>query len=103
VGGLQAGIGSCGRVNLAKRRSRLGCRLGEERELAQAESRWDGAGLLDYQVEVRLGCFCEAALPVFTRLEVRAGQMWELSRSRQVQGSMTSPWRPGPPCQRCSS
>jgi hypothetical protein len=48
---------------------------GEERELAQAESRWDGAGLLDYQVEARLGCFCQAALPVFTRLEVRAGQV----------------------------
>jgi hypothetical protein len=48
---------------------------GEERELARAESRWDGAALLDYQVEVRLGCFCEAAIPVFSRLEVRAGEV----------------------------
>jgi hypothetical protein len=46
----------------------------EERELA-AQARWDDAGLLDYQVEVRLSCFCQAALPIFTRLHVRAGQV----------------------------
>jgi Family of unknown function (DUF6174) len=48
---------------------------GEEKELEQARARWANAGLLDYQVEVRLSCFCQAALPVFSRLEVRAGQV----------------------------
>jgi hypothetical protein len=48
---------------------------GEERALEQARARWTSAGLLDYQVEVRLGCFCQAALPVFSRLDVRAGEV----------------------------
>ena len=48
---------------------------GEERELEQAQARWNGAGLLDYQVEVRLGCFCQAALQGFSRLTVQAGQV----------------------------
>ncbi len=48
---------------------------GEERELAQAQARWTQAGLLDYQMEVRLGCFCQAALPGFSRLTVQAGQV----------------------------
>lgn len=48
---------------------------GEERELERAQARWNSTGLLDYQVEVRLGCFCQAALPVFSRLTVQAGQV----------------------------
>ena len=57
----------------------LGCSdafdSGEERELEQARARWNEAGLLDYQVEVRLGCFCQEALPVFSRLTVHGGQV----------------------------
>ncbi|MEA2724088.1 MAG: hypothetical protein QOH59_1859 [Gemmatimonadales bacterium] len=30
---------------------------------------------MDYQVDVRLGCFCQASLPVFSRLTVLAGQV----------------------------
>ncbi|HWN18054.1 MAG TPA: DUF6174 domain-containing protein [Gemmatimonadales bacterium] len=48
---------------------------GEERELERAQARWSAAGLQDYQVDVRLGCFCQASLPVFTRLTVQAGQV----------------------------
>jgi hypothetical protein len=48
---------------------------GEERELEQALARWEAAGLQDYQVEVRLGCFCPAALPGFSRLTVQASQV----------------------------
>jgi hypothetical protein len=48
---------------------------GEERELEQAQARWNGAGLQEYQVEVRLGCFCQAALPDISLLTVQAGQV----------------------------
>ena len=48
---------------------------GEERELEQARTRWNGAGFQDYRVEVRLGCFCQAALQDFSRLTVQAGQV----------------------------
>jgi hypothetical protein len=48
---------------------------GEQRDLERAQARWNEAGLLDYQVEVRLGCFCQASLPVFSRLTVQAGQV----------------------------
>ncbi len=46
---------------------------GEERELARAQTRWENAGIVDYNVDFRLSCFfCNS---VFTRLEVRAGQV----------------------------
>jgi Family of unknown function (DUF6174) len=47
----------------------------EERELERAQGRWSAAALQDYQVDIRLGCFCQASLPVFTRLTVQAGQV----------------------------
>ena len=71
-----AGIGS---VLLASLSVLVSCSdpfdSGEEKELEQAQARWADAGPFDYQVEVRLSCFCQAALPVFSRLEVRAGQV----------------------------
>ncbi len=48
---------------------------GEERDLEQARARWTASGLQDYQVEVRLSCFCQAALPAFTLLMVQGGQV----------------------------
>jgi hypothetical protein len=42
-------------------------------ELAQARARWAGAGLTDYQFDIRVGCFCIHSRIIFTRLEVRAG------------------------------
>jgi Family of unknown function (DUF6174) len=48
---------------------------GEERELERAQARWSEAGGQDYEVDVRLGCFCQAARSVFTRLTVQAGQV----------------------------
>jgi hypothetical protein len=47
----------------------------EERQLVAARARWDTAALQDYQVEVRLGCFCEGAVPFFTRITVQGGQV----------------------------
>lgn len=48
---------------------------GDKLALAEAEERWSAAGISDYRVEVRVGCFCIHALPGFTELEVRDGQV----------------------------
>jgi len=48
---------------------------GNQRELSQAQARWEKAGVTDYHVDFRVICFCANALPGFTRLEVRAGQV----------------------------
>jgi hypothetical protein len=48
---------------------------GEEREFDHARAHWVQAALAGYEVEARLSCFCEAALPVFTRLVVHAGEV----------------------------
>ena len=47
----------------------------EERQLVAARARWDTAALQDYQVDVRLGCFCQGAVPFFTRITVQEGQV----------------------------
>ena len=40
--------------------------------LAEAEARWQAARPSAYSYELRIGCFCSNALPVFTTLEIRA-------------------------------
>jgi hypothetical protein len=73
----------------------------EERALEQAQARWNDAGLLDYQVEVRLSCFCQAALPVFSRLDVRAGQVVAAEPLSPTPGAEDIPWTPGRPWRTC--
>jgi len=69
----------------------LGCSeafdSGDERELSQAKERWENAGLVDYQLEVRLSCFCPGAFPVFTRLQVQAGEVVAAEPLEATQGS----------------
>jgi hypothetical protein len=48
---------------------------GEKRALAEARERWSAAGITSYRVEVRVSCFCIHALPGFTELEIRDGQV----------------------------
>jgi uncharacterized protein DUF6174 len=60
----------------------------EQRALAEARGRWEAASLVDYRVDVRLSCFCIAALPVFTQIEVRDGQVV----SAQAVDSVPSPY-----------
>jgi hypothetical protein len=48
----------------------------EEKQLEEAKARWESAGAVDYEADVRVSCFfCPATLPVFTRLVILGGQV----------------------------
>jgi hypothetical protein len=73
----------------------LGCSdafsASEEKELAQAKARWESAGAVDYRVDVRLNCFCQGALPVFTRVVIQGGQVVSAEPLTPTPGSETIP------------
>jgi len=47
--------------------------------------------VVDYQADVRLNCFCQAALPVFTRFGIQGGQVVSAEPLTPSPGSETIP------------
>ncbi len=62
----------------------------EEKELEEAKARWESAGVVDYEADVRVGCFfCQATLPVFSRVVIRGGQVVSAEPLTPTPGSET--------------
>ncbi|HET9065408.1 MAG TPA: DUF6174 domain-containing protein [Gemmatimonadales bacterium] len=54
--------------------------LPEERELASAEARWDARSFPDYEMELRISCYCPTEVGDWARVRVEGGRVTQVMR-----------------------
>ncbi|MEO8478085.1 MAG: DUF6174 domain-containing protein [Gemmatimonadota bacterium] len=61
----------------------MGCSsptLPEERDLRAAQARWDARAFPDYEMDIRIGCFCPPDVAEWSRVRIVGGIVTEVMR-----------------------